>query len=161
MLRYLPWVALGVFFIQRLQAKPSKDERRKIKIGFIGYSTQSFDRDKAQIVMEGVFESLEKKYPSSHWEIEIVSGLTDIGIPGMVYAEATKRKWPTAGFACSRAKNYKCHPCDNVVIIGHNWGDESNAFLEYIDELIKLGGGEQSTKEYEKCTKTKRSFTWH
>ena len=41
------------------------------------------------------------------------------GIPGMVYAEAVKRKWPTAGFACARANNYKCHPCDIVKIIGN------------------------------------------
>lgn len=36
----------------------------------------------------------------------------------MVYSEAQKRRWPTTGFACSKAANFKCFPCDNVFIIG-------------------------------------------
>ena len=28
--------------------------------------------------MESVFESLEKKYPASHWDVEVVAGYTEL-----------------------------------------------------------------------------------
>ena len=56
--------------------------------------------------MEGVFESLEKRYPPAQWDVEVVSGLTDIGIllisfssPFHLFGEGSteKRYPPVAG----------------------------------------------------------------
>jgi hypothetical protein len=33
------------------------------------------------------------------------------------------------------------------MIIGENWGDESSAFLDEIDVIVRIGGGKQSLTE--------------
>lgn len=84
------------------------------------------------------------------------------GIPKIAYEEAATRGWQTIGFACSKAHNLPCFACDRVFIhgifficlhtpknvLGDNWGDESEKFLQYIHILLKVGGGAQSQREF-------------
>ena len=122
-------------------------EHKLIKIGFIGYSPQKFDKEKATKILIKIFKELEDKYLTA----EIVSGLTNMGIPGMVYKIAKREDYKTTGIACSRANSYVCFPVDKKIIVGNNWGDESDTFLEYIDILYKIGGGHQSDIEFQKA----------
>lgn len=55
------------------------------------------------------------------------------------------------GIACKLAKEYECFPCDSVMIVGNNWGDESGRFLDKIEELFCYGGGDQTKNEAHKA----------
>ena len=116
-----------------------------MKIGVIGYSAQKFNEAKAkELIFQGM-ESMGFQDTDS-----IVSGLTNIGIPKIAYQLAKEHNLETVGIACKLATDYECYPVDKKIIIGSNWGDESRTFLNYIDVLIKVGGGKQSEEEYSK-----------
>ena len=116
-----------------------------MKIGVIGYSPQKFDESKAKkLILQGMEEMGFQDTDS------IVSGLTNIGIPKIAYQLAKEHGLETVGIACKLATDYECYPVDKKIIIGDVWGDESQTFLNYIDVLIKVGGGKQSEQEFSK-----------
>lgn len=115
-----------------------------MKIGIVGYSTQKFNIEEAKRIIKKEFDKLEENYGK---DIEIVSGLTAMGIPLLAYQEAKRRGWKSVGIACKEAFQFKLFPVDKQIIVGEKWGDESETFLNYIDILIRIGGGEQSKKE--------------
>jgi hypothetical protein len=116
-------------------------------IGVVGYSDQIFDETLARKYLEEAFEAISRN--NRHKEIIIVSGLTNIGIPKIAYNIAVENHWWTVGIACSKADEYEIFPCDQKIIVGKNWGDETEVFLNSIDCLVKVGGGKQSEKEFE------------
>lgn len=118
------------------------------KVGIVGYSGQKFNTERASTIIKKAFDRI-----LSDDEVAIVSGLTAIGIPNMAYQEADRRGWQTIGIACSKAQDYECYPCDEVHIVGSEWGDESSLFLDSIDLLIRIGGGKQSFAECETAKK--------
>ena len=109
-------------------------------LGVIGYSSSKFDVVKAKEIISSFYDQFD--------DLVIVSGLTNLGIPAIAYAEAKKREWKTSGIACQKAKDFAVFPCDHIIMIGENWGDESEFFLSRIDMLLKVGGGTQSEAEY-------------
>ena len=119
------------------------ESRKRFRVGVVGYSDKKFDKKKAlELIREG-FDDLV----GSKKDVEIVSGLTNVGIPAIAYKEAVKRGYRTVGIACVKAEDYECFPCDKIVTIGEDWGDESKTFLDNIDVLLRIGGGKQSLKE--------------
>jgi len=129
-----------------VSAAESKLSPDKMKIGIIGFSTFEFDKGKAEDLITGCLTTLDALDPEN---CQLVSGLTDVGVPGIAYAVAKRLKWYTIGYASKKASEYKLYPVDEKHIIGDNWGDESEGFLQSIDILIKVGGGDQSKKEFE------------
>ena len=122
-----------------------------LKIGLVGYSDKKFDVDFAKSLVNiglltAVNENLKDNMPQ---DIFIVSGLTNIGIPALGYAFAKSIGWKTVGIACSKASEFECFPVDQTIIVGSEWGDESETFLNFIDALVRVGGGKQSLKEEE------------
>lgn len=119
------------------------ESRKRFRVGVVGYSDKKFDKKKAlELIQEGFDDVIGSKK-----DVEIVSGLTDLGIPAIAYKEAVKRGYRTTGIACCKAEEFKCFPCDKIVTIGEDWGDESKTFLDNIDVLIRVGGGKQTKKE--------------
>ena len=114
------------------------------KIGVVGYSGAKFDKDEA---FEMLLEALQMFRHTEDVNLELVSGLTDLGIPALAYRIAEEWGWKTTGIACSKAKEYDCFQVDNIIIVGDNWGNESEEFLHYIDVLVRVGGGKQSLAE--------------
>lgn len=118
-----------------------------MKIGIVGYSSQSFDQAKAtQLLIKALLEDI-----GVDQNTVIVSGYTDLGIPNLAYTLALIHGWKTVGIACAKAKDYECFPCDEVQIVGENWGEESETFLNYIDVLVRVGGGKQSFAEVKRA----------
>jgi len=115
-----------------------------LRLGVIGYSAQEFDVDKAREILKKEFEYFKKIYGD---DVVIVSGLTAMGVPLLAYEEAKKNGWKTVGIACKKAYDYERFPVDEEIIVGEEWGDESETFLKSIDMLLKIGGGRQSLKE--------------
>lgn len=116
-----------------------------LRIGVVGYSGQKFDEQSAIMMLDLAFSRLDLQYDPEH--IEIVSGLTNLGIPKLSYELATNLGYLTRGVACKLAYDYPIFDCDVVEIIGENWGDESEHFLSTIDVLVRVGGGEQTMAE--------------
>lgn len=115
-----------------------------MRVGVVGYSAQKFDVEKAKRIIKSIFDELQKQYGN---DITIVSGLTAMGIPLLAYEEARRRGWKTIGIACRKAYDYERFPVDEEIIVGENWGDESETFLQSIDILVRIGGGRQSESE--------------
>lgn len=128
---------------KRIKEIFTESEKKYFKIGVVGYSDKKFDIKKAKKFIKEGFDELEKK----HKNIEIVSGLTNLGIPKLAYEEAVNRGYRTVGIACKKSKDFECFNCDEEIIIGDEWGDESDKFINYIDVLLRIGGGKQSKKE--------------
>lgn len=128
--------------------KPFVREAKKkyFRIGIVGYSAAYFDKKKAETLLEKLIDKAIKKN-TEKLPVSIVSGLTNIGIPALAYQIATQRKYHTVGYACKQAKQYNCFNVDQENIIGKEWGDESEEFLNNIDVIIRVGGGKQSLAE--------------
>jgi hypothetical protein len=122
---------------------------KKVYIGIAGYSGKKFSEGVAKNMIQKDFNYLSDKY--SDREVVIVSGLTNIGIPALAYACAASMGFFTMGIACSKAKDYECFECDYVNIVGNNWGEESESFLNIITELYTYGGGSQTKEEIVKA----------
>lgn len=117
----------------------------EIRIGVTGYSAQKFDVDEANRMLRESYDILNGEF--SDKEKVIVSGLTDLGIPALAYREAVRRNWKTVGIACFKARDYDCFPVDERTLTGLDWGEESETFLESIDVLVRIGGGNQAKRE--------------
>ncbi len=120
-----------------------------MRIGVVGYSGGKFDKIEAIDMLKQGLGTFNKLNPESDEMTWVVSGYTDIGIPALAYRLAKKRGWMTKGIACGKATEYKCYPCSVVELYGNDWGDESKYFLEDIDVMLRVGGGEQSLEEVE------------
>lgn len=129
---------------------------RKI-IGVIGYSDKScetnYARSQVQQAILDVATLLKVDFFTKETSPSICSGLTDIGVPSIAYKFASLFDLHTIGIACSKATEYPCFNVDEKIIVGDNWGDESETFLKKIDALVRIGGGKQSEKEWETFTK--------
>lgn len=127
-------------------------------IGVIGYSDNSCKTDYAAtkvaqaIATAAAHLGCEFKgdtTPNPDNEPTICSGLTDLGIPALAYKFAKRLGLRTIGIACSKATEHSCFPVDEKIIVGDDWGAESETFLKKIDALVRIGGGKQSETEWQ------------
>ncbi|MBB3123283.1 hypothetical protein FHS04_000780 [Mesoflavibacter sabulilitoris] len=120
--------------------------KSKLLIGVVGYCPPTkFDIHLANKMINEAYDIIEKKFPET--PKMVVSGLTNVGVLKIAYEQAILRKWSTKGVACSLANNYPLFPVDEQIIIGDNWGDESEEFLLNLDCMIRIGMGDQSIRE--------------
>ncbi len=122
---------------------------QKIKIGVVGFSRNQFDKEEAYQKLFKYITELTASVDKS-W-IEIVSGYTASGVPLLAYQIADKLGFETVGISARQALNVKSgrYPVQKLMLVGKRFGDESEKFVEYIDILIRIGGGKQSRHEVE------------
>ncbi len=120
-----------------------------IRYGVIGFSKNQFDKESAYTFLDELFRHLKEEH--SNKTIEIVSGYTNSGVPKIAYELADKYGFTTVGFSARQALSVESgtYPVMKVILKGEQFGDESHDFIEYIDKLIRVGGGLQSKKEIE------------
>jgi len=120
-----------------------------LKIGIVGFSRNAFDQTDARQKLSVHLEALKARHGDR--PIEIVSGYTAQGVPLIAYELATDLGMITVGFSAKQALGVRAgvFPCDKEIIVGERFGDESEAFVNYIDGLIRIGGGPQSRREVE------------
>ena len=118
-----------------------------LKVGIVGFSKNQFDQVEARRILDLEFSNLYEKHKGR--SIEIVSGYTAMGVPRIAYELADKYGFIKVGFSAKQALRTKVGLCkvDKEIIVGEKFGDESVAFVEYINGLIRVGGGPQSRKE--------------
>lgn len=120
-----------------------------LSIGVTGYSTQDFDNSKAdQLIRDAFRRLLDHHEPNT---VQVISGYTAHGIPLLAYQIADEFDWATKGIACKKAHKFDTYDVDETEIIGTQWGDESETFLNQIDVLIRIGGGKQAKEETQKA----------
>ncbi|MFN0200381.1 MAG: hypothetical protein ACKVTZ_02615 [Bacteroidia bacterium] len=121
----------------------------KLKIGVVGFSRNAFDKATAIQKLVQIFAKLliDKEID----EIEIVSGYTASGVPLIAYQLADKLGVETVGFSAKQALKVRSgvHPVKKVILVGDKFGEESEAFVAYLDILVRIGGGKQSRHEVE------------
>lgn len=119
------------------------------RLGLVGYSRSKFDWDEARRLVEHGIRRAFEGSGRSFSEGVLVSGLTNMGIPKLGYEFARAKSIRTVGIAPRRAKRVRCglFPVDEQIIVGHNFGDESETFIDSIDALLRVGGGPQSRRE--------------
>lgn len=125
---------------------------RELKIGVVGYCPPSkFNEAMATEMICEAYDRITVEYPDRAFVC--VSGLCDVGVLAIAYAEAKRRGWRTVGFTSSVAKScgHPLFPVDEELIVGEKWGEESDAFVAYIDCLVRIGMGAQSLREAGAC----------
>ena len=117
-------------------------------VGVVGYSAKKFDVNLATEYLKDAFTHVSHLVDIYHQEnIYIVSGYTNMGIPALAYSLAESFDWKTIGLACKKAFENGCYPVDKQIIVGDNWGDESDTLINLCDIMIRVGGGPQAMKE--------------
>lgn len=120
-----------------------------MKIGVVGFSRNDFDLEQAKTVLLRFIRKITAERNPK--EVELVSGLTDTGVPRLAYLIADEMGLVTVGFTAKAAfqAKYGLYPVQKEIIFGEFFGDESEEFVKYIDYLIRVGGGKQSLREVE------------
>jgi len=118
-----------------------------INVGVVSYSSDKFNEINAKALLAISLDIVEDAMGGE--KFALVSGFSDIGIPGLAYRMAKTRGWKTVGLSAAEVKEYDCYDVDEEIIEGEKFGDESEKFIEYIDCLVRIGGGPQSFKEVE------------
>jgi hypothetical protein len=144
-----PKVAIGNLTNLNILPQNKGDQAmQELKVGVVGYCPPTlFDEDKALTMIQDAYNKVAEQFCDC--KIVIVSGLTNVGVLKIAYKEATKRGWRTVGIACERAQEHELYPVDEKLIVGKNWGDESTAFIEALQAIVRVGVGVQSLKETE------------
>lgn len=124
--------------------KEFSESKETYKVGVVGYFSQKFDKKKAAKLISKAFDEVEKD--NKDRQFECVSGLSNAGIIAIAYKEAVSRGWKTVGVACEKAHG-DLFPVDKKILVGKDWGDESKTFVNMLDCLVRIGGGEQSLAE--------------
>lgn len=114
-----------------------------LRIGVVGYSARKFDQTAARAELKRIFTEEMETREADPRRIEIVSGLTNLGVPKIAYELATEMGMKTVGISASRAltSDAGTFPVDKQIIVGQNYGDESEEFVGYIDVLARIGEG--------------------
>jgi hypothetical protein len=124
-------------------------KKYRVRLGVVGFSAKNFDQEAAKrFVAEGI-ERFIQLTQASPGELELVSGLTNQGVPKLAYEYAALNKIRTIGISAQKAKRFAKFPVDRIEYHGKDFGDESPAFIDYITHLLRVGGGKQSRHEVE------------
>jgi hypothetical protein len=128
-----------------------KPQHKKLKIGVVGYSRSNIDEQLARNLLQACFKKFILQASVGRLQVEIVSGLTNAGIPKVAYEIAAQWQLKTVGISAREAlqAGSGVFPVMKQMIIGQHFGDESTAFIKYIDCLARVGGGKQSLREVE------------
>ena len=131
--------------------RPDLDTRHPPRIGVVGFSSPHFDQDQARVELRRLLRALLERWPGPLADVEVVSGLTNQGVPKIAYELARELGLRTVGISARQALRVRAgvFPVDRRWLVGDRFGDESQDFIAYVDALIRVGGGEQSRAEVE------------
>ena len=113
------------------------------RAGLTSAELGQFIRD-AQGVLDHEFIRL-REHHAHH--LVIASGATNDGVLQLVYELCDQLSITAMGIAPSSALGYDLGKMHYLIPFGTHFGDESEVFVRTSDELMLLGGGEQSYRE--------------
>lgn len=120
-----------------------------LRIGIVGFSQRHFDHDAAREHLRRFIAAILDCEEAKAATPELVSGLTNQGVPKLAYELARELGLVTVGIAPRQAARVRAglFPVDRKLIVGERFGDESPVFIACIDKLVRVGGGPQSRAE--------------
>lgn len=126
-------------------------DRRRWRIGVVGFSRPHFDHDAARAYLRECYGIVLARAGVAPADAEVVSGLTNQGVPRLAYELARELGMRTVGVSARQALRVRAGvwAVDEQIIVGQRFGDESATLLARIDVLIRIGGGPQSRRETE------------
>jgi hypothetical protein len=140
---------------RRILAATSSSSTNVLKLGVIG-STR--DEALAAQVLSTLLVDLQV---TSRKRVIVVTGWLAEGVALVAWREARRLGLPTVGFGCKLHKqnpDAKRLDCDEVYIVGRNEGDETLAFLTFIDGLVLLGDALHDRQTFREFSSTKPKF---
>ncbi|MCB9637383.1 MAG: hypothetical protein H6728_10405 [Myxococcales bacterium] len=122
-----------------------------LKIGVVGFSSPHFDQEAAKQQLEEHLQHVFSVWGVTPEQTELVSGLTNMGVPKLAYQIADTLGMITIGFSAKQALRVKSgtYPVARRIVVGEKFGDESEEFVAYVDVMVRVGGGPQSRHEVE------------
>lgn len=122
-----------------------------LRIGVVGFSQRYFDHAAARAHLRRFLTGVLERPEAQQGQPELVSGLTNQGVPKLAYELARELGLVTVGIAARQALRVRAglFPVDRQILVGERFGDESELFIASIDTLIRVGGGPQSRAEVE------------
>ena len=134
---------------EHIQQVLAIDVTPTIKIGVVGFSQNHFDQNMGLKKLKKIIDQIMTNQNTK--KFELVSGYTNSGVPRIAYELADTLGLITVGFSAKQALDASSgvFPVNKQIIVGNKFGDESKAFIQYIDILIRIGGGKQSRHESE------------
>lgn len=134
-----------------MQAGRYQSPYKKLKIGVVGYSRPNIPEPQTRALLQACFKTFIMRAQVDRLQVEIVSGLTNAGVPKVAYELASQWQVKTVGISAQEALQVECgvFPVRKQMLIGRLFGDESAFFINYVDCLARIGGGPQSLKEVE------------
>lgn len=121
-------------------------ETTTLNIGVVGYGHVPFDRDEALRLLGEGLDAVLVDNPTAT-SINLISALTDQGIPALAYSIAKERGWKTIAVACTEARGRSCSPVDMHLIVGDTWSDTNTNFFALCDAIVRIGGGKRCAAE--------------
>src|SRR4051812_16784896 len=117
-------------------------KEQTLSIGVVGFSRPQFDQDAAKLHLRHGLDDILRRTGVSPAQAELVSGLTNMGVPKLAYELAVTLGMRTVGISAKSALRVRCglFPVDEKRIVGQKFGDESEAFIGAIDYLLRVGG---------------------
>ena len=127
-------------------------------IGVTGFSTdRDIDWSKARKALRKLFTTI-KQSDANGKQVAISSGATNYGVVAVAYQVCHELNMKCIGVASGKPfvdKTLKLSSfLDRSWFIGNNWGDESPVFLQTLDVMVALGGGNQATREVASAAKS-------
>lgn len=126
-----------------------------IKVGVNGYHPRNQDKVTIWNLVKAGLNQVLADNPGA--ELLVISGLTDQGVPQAAYHIARQNGWNCGGIAPKAAERQRWFPMnedgDILKIVGAKWGDESEAFIQECDVLLRVGAGRQALAEVELAEK--------
>lgn len=119
------------------------------RVGVVGFSRPHFDHDAARELLAAALDEMLARHDVAPGSAELVSGLTNMGVPKLAYELASERGLRTVGLSAKQALKVGAgvYPVAERILVGRRFGDESPAFVAHIDVLVRIGGGRQSRRE--------------
>lgn len=117
------------------------------KIGVVGFSDENKMHPDTYTLLANLIKQICETDVKKN-SFVFVGGYTNTGINRILY-DCCKTNGVLIGAICSgKHKEYECWPdVDYLEVIGNEWGDESESFVNSLDLIIRIDGGEQSHSE--------------
>lgn len=129
--------------------------KKVLKVGVNGFHARAQDKVVIWNLISRGFDRIMSETGAT--ELHVISSLSDSGVPQAAYHIARQRGWNCGGIAPKAVMRQRIFPMnvdgDIMKIVGNRWGDESEAFINECDVLLRVGNSRQSMDEAELAEK--------
>jgi hypothetical protein len=113
-------------------------------VGIVGSIATKYTQE----AYETIFALLDQILPPNV-KLALATGFTDIGINRIAHRWAWERGIPVIGVACDKCWEHPVWIVHHKIIVGKEWGEESERFVSILNALVQFSETPQANKEAE------------